>query len=50
MREAASVGSAHNPSPVPLIAGGLAAIAAVLTIGWLTRRRRAAGLRRHPPG
>jgi D-alanyl-D-alanine carboxypeptidase (penicillin-binding protein 5/6) len=50
MREAASVGSAHNPSPVPLIAGGLAAIAAVLTVSWLTRRRRAAGLGRHPPG
>jgi D-alanyl-D-alanine carboxypeptidase (penicillin-binding protein 5/6) len=49
MREAASLGSAHNPSPVPLIAGGLAAIAAALTVSWLTRRRRSAGLGRNPP-
>ncbi|HEX3957310.1 MAG TPA: hypothetical protein VHZ03_11850 [Trebonia sp.] len=49
MREAASVGSAHNPSPVPLIAGGLAAVAAALTVSWLARRRRSAGLGRNPP-
>jgi D-alanyl-D-alanine carboxypeptidase (penicillin-binding protein 5/6) len=45
MRNAASVGSAHNPSPVPLIVGGLVAVAVLLTVSWVARRRR----RQAPP-
>jgi D-alanyl-D-alanine carboxypeptidase (penicillin-binding protein 5/6) len=40
MRNAASVARVHNSSPLPLIVGGLAALAAVLTASWVARRRR----------
>jgi D-alanyl-D-alanine carboxypeptidase (penicillin-binding protein 5/6) len=48
LRDTASVGGS-SASAVPLAIGGLAAIAAVLTVGWLARRRFT-GPGRRPPG